>query len=198
MMTVRQIERLWDAQAYVKLYRELVAARPEALFQLDFELGRSIPVAAMALLRLDELIQTHAPLYGKLLRILLAAQEADGGWADPLTTALCLRALRSGNGQGPAIERGLAYLASLQKTEGIWPRIPIRRMPADPVTSAFILYHLGDQPRFRESIRFSDAVTWFHAHAPSLAPDVRRLWDRAHTRCQMNQSCTCAQAAVWS
>lgn len=188
MMTVRQIERLWDAEAYTKLYRELMVARPEASFQMELELGRAVPVAALALLRLDELCQSHTPVYGRLLRIVLAAQEADGGWGDLMTTALCLRALLSDNGQGQAIERGMGYLANLQKSEGIWPRVPIRRTPADPFVSAFILHQLGDQSQFRSRIRFTDAVSWFHTHSPTLTAEVRRLWNRAALRCRMHQS----------
>ena len=57
MITVRQMERLWGGKAYEKLFRELLAARPEASLRLEVELGRSIPAAALAIIRLDELSQ---------------------------------------------------------------------------------------------------------------------------------------------
>ena len=133
MITVRQIERLWNANTYPKLLRELLSARPEASLRLEADLQRSTPIAALAMIRLDELSQSYVPLFDRLLRTLLNDQQSDGGWGDPLTTALCLRTLMCDNGQGVAIDRGLTYLANLQKTEGIWPATPIRRMPADPV-----------------------------------------------------------------
>src|SRR2546428_386722 len=83
-------------------------------------------------------------------RALLAAQNVnDGGWGDPVVTALCVRALLCGRGNGPSIDFGLRYLANLQKTEGVWPAGPIRRLPADPAASAFVLFQLGDRPHFR-------------------------------------------------
>jgi hypothetical protein len=186
MITVRQIERAWIAQTYEKLFRELVAARPEASFRFEHEQGRAIPAAAMAVIRLDELSQSHVPLCGKLLRALLAAQEADGGWGDVMTTALCLRALLCSNGDGVAIERGLGYLVNLQKSEGVWPAVPLRRMPADGYVSAFVLYELADHARFRDSVRFGDAVRWFEENEPTLDPEARRLWDRARHRCRVH------------
>jgi len=187
MTTLRQIERLWVARRYETLFRYLMAARPEASFRLEVELARAIPAAALSLIRLDELCQSHQPLAIELLRTLLAAQEPDGGWTDPMTTALCLRALLSCQGAGASIERGLFYLANLQKTEGAWPNVPLRRLPADPYVSAYILYQLGDQPRFRETVRFLDALNWFDRHESSLDPEARRLWDRASSRCRLGQ-----------
>ena len=84
MMTVRHIERLWDAKSYGKLMRDLLIARPESGLRLETELGRGTPTAAMALIRLDELCQSGVPLYGRLLRTILNDQHADGGWGDPI------------------------------------------------------------------------------------------------------------------
>ena len=115
MITVRQVERDWNARHYEKLFRELTAFRPEASFRFEFEDNRSTPAAAMALIRLEELSQAHVPLYGRLLRAVLASQDQrDGGWSDPMVTALCLRALMAGRGNGLAIDLGLRYLADLQ------------------------------------------------------------------------------------
>ena len=185
MITIRQIERAWTARTYEKLFRELVAARPEAAFRFELEQGRAIPTAAMAVIRLDELSQSHVPLAGTLVRALLAGQEKDGGWGDAMTTALCLRALLCSTGDGVAIERGLEYLVNLQKAEGVWPAVPLRRMPADGYVSAFVLYELGDNARFREAVRFDDAVKWFEANESSLDPEALRLWSRARHRCRI-------------
>ena len=185
MTTLRQVERYWEARTYEKLFRELLAARPESAFRFEFEAGWAMPAAALAVIRLDELSQSHTPLYARLVRAVLAGQEPDGGWGDLVTTALCLRALTRGRGNGMAVERGLSYLANLQKNEGIWPAGPLRRMPADAYASGLVLYELGDCPAFREAVRFHEAVNWFEANEPWLGEETRRLWDRARLRCRL-------------
>lgn len=199
MMTVRHIEKLWNSDAHGRLLKELLAGRPEASLRLEHELTGRLPAAAMALLRLDELAQSHVPLYAKLLKTILAAQQSDGGWNDPVTSAICLRALLAGRGQGIAIDRGLFYLAQLQKSEGIWPNVPIRRMPADPFVSAFILLQLGFDARFRQAVRFIDALNWFEANELTLDSETRRLWDHASVRCQMHRPISTSQPVLsWS
>ena len=141
--------------------------------------------AALAVIRLDELDQSNAKIYPKLIKTILLAQEADGGWGDLVTTCICLRALFCGQGNGMAIDRGLRYLADMQKAEGIWPNVPIRRMPADPYISALILYELADQKAFRTAIRLRDAVDWFTAHEGDLDADTLNLWTRARTRARL-------------
>src|SRR4051812_10846813 len=103
MITIRQIERLFDAQQYRRLTAELLATRAEALAELQMALARAVPVAALGIIRMDELSQAHHGLYRRLLNVVLTAQDKDGGWGEPLTTALCLRALLCGNGNGPAV-----------------------------------------------------------------------------------------------
>ncbi|WP_428940786.1 hypothetical protein [Fontivita pretiosa] len=198
MTTVRHIEKLWRDKLYAKLLRQMLSGRPEASLRLELELNGPVPAAAMALLRLDELGQPHVPLYDKLLRAVLTAQEPDGGWGDPMTTALCLRGLMAGQGGGAAIERGLTYLAQLQKSEGIWPKVPLRRMPADPFVSAFVLLELGDHERFRQSVRFADALNWFQVHQHALDPETRRLWDHASIRCRIHRTCDVQSMLSWS
>lgn len=176
MITVRQMERFWQGRQYDRMFCLAMEMRPEASGRLAVEMARAIPAAAMTIVRLDELAQAHHPFCGQLLRTILAAQEADGGWGDPLVTTLCLKALMASNGQGVAIARGLAYLANLQKSEGLWPRIPIRRLAADPFVSAFILYQLADDARFAQLVRLEEALTWFAANGSSLDPETARLW----------------------
>jgi len=189
MMTVRQIERHWNARNYGRLLADLLAARPEASLHLGIDMARppAAAAAALAIIRLDELSQSDRKVHQPLLRAILSAQQADGGWGDFVITALCLRALLCGNGNGIAIERGMKYLADLQKPEGIWPNVPIRRMPADPYVSALILYQLADQPRFRQTIRIGDAVKWFARNQPNLDAESRELWQRASRRCPAPQ-----------
>jgi len=183
MITTRQIERFWTAKSFKKLFSELMAARPESAFHFDRELAKPSAVAALAMIRLDELSQSYLALYSQFLRTVLAAQEADGGWGDLATTALCIRALLCGNGDGVAIERGLAYLANLQKPQGIWPAVPIRRMAEDAAVSLFILHQLADQQCFRAAVRFADAVAWFEQHHHTLQPELGHFWERISARC---------------
>jgi len=195
MQTIRQIQRLWKAQQYPRLIRELMAARPESSLRAQAELGRAIPAAAMAIIRLDELSQPHAPICRDLINRILRGQDRDGGWTDPMTTALCIRALRCGGGHGQAVACAFAYLANLQKPEGIWPKEPLRRMPADPFTSAFIMLQLGQDQEFRSAIRFNDAVNWLNSNATEFDGETRKMWDRAVPRCRVRRVET---ALLWS
>ncbi len=174
MTTVRQIERRWNAAEYTRLAGELLAARLENAPQLRQACTGPIPAAALAMIRLDELHQAHAPLYARLLRRVLAAQEADGGWGDPLITALVVRALLGSQGAGPAIDAAMTYLGTLQKEEGAWPAESFRRMPADPFVTAVILHQLADDPRFQQAARLSDALAYLDEHAAE-DPLARRL-----------------------
>ena len=183
MITVRQIERLWDAKSYGQLRQELSVARLDAH---PFATDSRPAAAALAVIRLDELVQAHVKLYPALIRAILSSQEADGGWGDPLITSLCLRALLCGHGNGPAIDRGMAYLANLQKEDGSWPNGPIRRMPADAAVTARVLYELGDQPRFRKAVRVADALRWLRDNELQLDPDTRRLSQSVKLRCQQS------------
>jgi hypothetical protein len=176
MITVRQIERLWLSRDYTRIARLCLEIRPEASVRLALEVSRQAPVAALAVIKLDDLGQSYAPFCARLIRCLLGSQEADGGWGDPVATALAIKALSCGNGQGVAVERAITYLADLQKSDGLWPRIPLRRLPSEPFTSAFILYTLHDNPAFTSSVRFEDALTWFDHHATSLDPETDRLY----------------------
>jgi hypothetical protein len=156
-----------------------------------------VPAAAIAIIRLDELGQSHVPLYGPLVRALIATQQADGGWGDLMVTALALRGLLCGRGQGAVIADGMECLANLQKPEGIWPRIPVRRMPADSLVSAYVMLQLGNVADFRAAIRFGDAVNWFIANESTLEPDARRIWDRARVKCRLPRM-VAAAAPLWS
>src|SRR4051794_5966612 len=194
MITVRQIERLWENRQYDRLTTELLGNRAEDSARLRAYLSGSLPAAALALIRLDELNQAHAALAQKLIRRLLVSQSADGGWDDPLVTSLCARALMSAGGQGAAIDRALAHLADLQKTEGIWPKEPIRRLGADAYVSSFILFQLGGVAQFRQTVRLDDAVHWFESHSDRLDADTRRLWELAALKCRVRR----VGALVWS
>jgi len=183
MMTVRQIERLWGARGYKRLFHELLTARPEAALRLGVDTTRPVCAAALGVIRLDELGQGSATICSTLIKTIIAAQDADGGWGDLVASALCLRALLTSNGHGPIVERALRYFANLQKPEGIWPNVPIRRMPADPYVSALVLYEIAGQPGVADVVRIGDAITWFESHQNALDAEARALWSRARLKC---------------
>lgn len=195
MITIRQIERLWGSKHYERLFRDLISNRPEGTIRAQMMLGQPMGTAAMGMIRLYELSQEHTPMYATLLRAILAGQQEDGGWGDAMTTALCCRALLLGGGVGAAVQRGLAYLASLQKAEGIWPNVPIRRMPADAYISAFVVYQLAEHVEFRNAVRFLDAINWFEEHESSLDAETQILWERASTRCRLHRA---IETSLWS
>jgi hypothetical protein len=138
------------------------------------------------MIRLDELSQSNGPVYRRLLNVVLTSQQADGGWGDPMTTAMCIRALLCGGGDGSGVVRGLGYLASLQQPKGSWPREPLRRMPSDAFATVFILMQLGDRDSFRRAVRFDDTVAWMTqaGGAKQLDGETSRLWSHAALRCR--------------
>ncbi len=176
MITVRQIERLWNARDYSRMLSLLMDVRPETSLRAATELAKAIPVAAMAVIRLDELNQSSAAVYGRMIRTILCGQERTGGFGNPMVTALCLRALMCGCGFGSAIERGLGYLAWLQGPEGLWPREPEHCSAGDPYVTAFILHQLADDARFVEMIPTEGTFAWFRWHESVLDGDTARLW----------------------
>jgi hypothetical protein len=192
VQTLRQIERFWSARQYDRLARELLAARPEFSGRLLGELSESVPCAALALIRLDELNQGHRPFNQTLIRAIIAPQEGDGGWGDPLVSAICIRALLCNGGHGLSIERGISYLAELQKPDGLWPAIAVLRTASDSFVSAFILFQLTDSPAFRSAVNMDGAVEWFLRNESKLDGDAQRLWYRAGPRCRLRTFATAA------
>jgi len=185
MMTVRQMERLWNTQKHRQLLDELLIARPEAPYARRLREGAcALPAAAIGIIRLEELAQSHVPLYSTLQHAILSAQEVDGGWGDPMITALCTRSLETCHGTGLALQRALAQLANLQQDQGAWPAVPLRRMPADGVVTAFILSQLADSAAFRNAARFDAAVNWFETHLRQLDWESRQCWERIRLRCR--------------
>src|SRR5262249_10281530 len=80
MLTVRHIEKLWDARKYQQILCELISPRVEMAAGEELNQTPDAAAAALALIRLDELHQAHASLCSRLIRSLVSLQEADGGW----------------------------------------------------------------------------------------------------------------------
>ena len=182
MITVRQLERLWHEKAFARMSALLLEMRPESSLRLAQELARPTAVAALCVIRLDELAQSHTPFCSRMIRAVLAAQELDGGFGDALSTALCIRALSCSAGHGPAIDRGLSYLGTLQKEDGSWPRIPLRRFPGDSFITALILYHLGENESFLHGTRANTAFDWLSAHESELDIETTRIFRTVRVR----------------
>lgn len=177
MVTVRQLERLWVEKQYERIIRLCLEMRAEASVRLVTELSQKAASAAgMMVIRLDELGLSHMPFCRELIRVVIQGQKSDGGWGDPLATAVSLRALLCGGGDGMCVEKGIEYLADLQKEDGLWPRVALRRLPGDAFVTAFILLQLGDQARFAEAIRADDAMAWLQEHEDALDLETARLW----------------------
>jgi len=182
MTTVRQIERFWNAADNGALIAHLCADRPEfAPIATD---RAKVIAAALAVIRIDEFGQSFHPLAARLIRSIVAGQEADGGWGDVLPTVLALRALACSRGDGLAIENGMHWLAELQKDDGAWPAGPPRRLPADAATTVFVLMHLGQHARLRAAARVGQAMKWLEANEEQLDPAGKRLAQRALLRCR--------------
>ncbi len=197
MLTVRHLEREWNARAYRRLMAELLSARGEASPKAMTDLAKPAGVAAMVMVRLDELGQAHVPLFSTLLRTVLAAQDADGGWGDPVVTALAVRALRLANGNGVAVDRGMQYLANLQKENGLWPAEPLKRLSGDSFVTAWVLFHLGGDPSFRRLVQYDDALAALELMESEHTPETRRLWARVNRRQPLRRPAE-RPATIWS
>ena len=176
MITLRQLQRLWQVKSFSRMSSLLLEMRAESSLRLAQEVARPLPLAALAIIRLDELSQAHTPFCAQMIRTILAAQEQDGGFGDALTSALCIRALSCCNGHGTAIDRGLKYLATLQKEDGSWPRIALRRFGGDAFITALVLYHLGENEKFIQATRAEAAFDWLSAQEPEMDPETTRVF----------------------
>lgn len=192
MITLRQLERWWNAGQWAAAVRELSAGRADVPGDLVHDLASPHAAAAMILIRLDELHQPFVPLASRLRRFLVAQQQADGGWDNAATTALCLRALREGDGGGLVIQRATRYLADLQRADGLWPRMPLRRLPGDALTTAFIVAHLA-AALGEGAIHWNDASIALERHEADMDAATRRLARVAAQRAMVHRG-----AVSWS
>lgn len=192
MLTIRQIERLWESKDFPRLARELLAGRVESSPQLVLLASQAPACTALALIRLDELGAASHPLAQKLIHSLLRTQNGDGSFSvlqlagapsgpDLVVTALAARALAISNGQGPAVDRAVAYLLDLQKDDGTFPRIPIRRTEADAFTTQQVRLHLANVPQAKQRLRPTEAAAPHGRPAQHTlkAPTANRFRDQA-------------------
>jgi hypothetical protein len=144
MLTLRQIERLWQLRAYNRLIDELCTGRAEAVGGIRQLVQGPVAAAALTVIRLSELCQGNQPRVAAMVRYICASRKPDGGFGDVITTALCVRALAGDGGAGSVIDGALAYLAQVQREDGEWPRESNNRFPGDPAVTAFVLLQLAE------------------------------------------------------
>lgn len=176
MFIARHLERDFRTGDFHHIVISCLEMRPEASVRLVAAIATPVGAAAMAIIRLDELSQNHHPLTARMIRALIATQDADGGWGDVLLTALCVRALSCSHGQGPALDRGIAYLAQLQRTDGAWPSIPLRRMPGDLFVTALVVQQLSEHIRFASAVNLQGALDYLDQRQSEMDLETERLW----------------------
>ncbi len=142
MLTMKQAERLWQLKAYERLTDELCTGRAEAVGGIRQLLHGPLVAASLTVIRMGELHQSHQPFVSRMVKFLIASQQADGGFGDAVITALAVRALATDSGAGSGLEAGLTFLDHLQRDDGEWPKEPLKRLPGDPTVTAFVLLQL--------------------------------------------------------
>jgi len=167
MMTIRQVDRLWQLKAYDRLIDDLCVGRAEAVGGIRQLIHGPIAAAALVVIRMDELLQGHLPQVARAVRYLIESQEADGGWGDAVTTALCVRALARSGGAGPVVDRGLALLGLLRRDDGEWPREPFKRFEGDPAVTAFVIHQLIETRTPAAKTLIADTVERLAAETPA-------------------------------
>lgn len=176
MFMARHLERGFRTGDFHRIVSSCLEMRPEASVRLAAAIATPVGAAAMAIIRLDELSQNHNPLAARMIRALISTQDADGGWGDVVLTALCVRALSCSHGQGPALDRGIAYLAQLQRSDGAWPSIPLRRMPGDPFVTALVVQQLSEDVRFASAANVRGALEYLGQRQSEMDMETERLW----------------------
>ncbi len=164
-----EIRKLWSEGRVDALARMLAERRSEwSAWSVDRVRSLSA-AAALGILTLVEMGSGPGdPLVREMGAALLAAQDSLGGWENPWTTSLVLRALSAGEIDGAAFARGLAYLASTQEATGGWAGSD----SAGLHDTAFVLTMLGDLADFRSAVDVGRAVDWYEA--VQLAPSASR------------------------
>ena len=175
MLTIRQVDRLWQLQAYSRLIDELCAGRAEATGGIRQLISGPVAAAALVVVRMDELHQGHLPQVSKAVRYILSMQEADGGWGDVVTTALCVRALARSSGTGPAIERGLTLIQALRRDDGEWPREPFKRFEGDPAVTAFVIRQLVETRTDAATALVKSTIDRLTTEEPAVTPGDRQM-----------------------
>lgn len=181
MTTIRQINALLTTNQPAKLLRELSRFRADVtdtvLTEVENAEGTGLAAVALAAIRLQEIDQTHTPMYASLIGRLLSSQSTDGTWHDgcPFVSAMAIRALLNWPETALAANRGIEAIARMQRDDGGFPRIGPRRLPGDALATAFILTHLGQFAAFADRVRLGAALHWLGQNRNELSAADRAL-----------------------
>lgn len=196
MLSVNLIQKLFDTQDHSRMIGCLADNGTTLPLAVQARLTQSIAAAGLGLRRLVELSYGPTALSSAMTDTLLAGQQPDGSFQgtcdrDPLVTAGAVAGLsavlREYDGQAAvdspvladAIDRALASLNAMQMEDGLFCHGDDRTIEDRALTSAYVLFLLARQPRFREAIRFADLMTWFDERADRLEPVTLELYQMA-------------------
>jgi len=195
MLSDNHIQKLFNTQDHSRMIGSLADNGTTLPLALQSRLTQPIAAAGLGLRRLVELTYGPTPLSRDMTAALLEGQLEDGSFVgnsdrDPLATAAALAGLaavlREHHGMGEdrpdltdALERGLASLHPMQMEDGLFCHGDDRTIEDRALTSVFVLFLLARLPRFRESVRFADLMTWFDERADRLDDVTLELYHMA-------------------
>lgn len=192
MLSATHIQKLFESQDHSRMIGCLADNGTALPLPLQARLTQSAAAIGLGLRRLSELTYGSTPLSRAMTEALLRQQQADGTFPgsvdrDPLTTAAAVAGLAAVLREqsipdarlSDALEQALAALAAMQDAQGLFRHSDDRTQQDRALTSAFVLLLLARLPRFRETVRFAELMTWFDERADRLEPDTTELYHMA-------------------
>ncbi len=193
MLSATHIQKLFDSHDHGRMIGCLAQNGTALPLPLQARLTQSAAAIGLGLRRLAELIYGQTSLSMAMTDTLIQDQQPDGAFPgtvdhDPLTTAAAAAGLAAilreqqtvpDQGLTDALDRALIALTTMQDAEGLFHHSDDRTEEDRALTSAFILFLLARLPRFRETIRFAELMTWFDERADRLDEDAAQLYHMA-------------------
>ncbi len=193
MLSATHIQKHFDNHDHCRMIDSLAQNGTALPLPLKARLSQSTAAVGLGLRRLSELIYGPTSLSRDMAKTLLIAQQPDGAFPgssdlDPLTTASATAGLAAvlreqtatpDSQLEDALDLAMSALAAMQDAEGLFIHSDDRTEEDRALTSAFVLFLLARLPRFRESIRFAELMTWFDERADRLDPDTAELYHMA-------------------
>lgn len=193
MLSATHIQKLFDGRDYSRMIGCLAQNGTALPLQLQARLTQSAAAVGLGLRRLSELIYGQTSLSMAMTDSLIRDQLPEGAFPgtvdnDPLATAAAAAGLAAvlreqqtmpDQALTDALDRALIALTTMQDAEGLFRHSDDRTEEDRALTSAFVLFLLARLPRFRESIRFAELMTWFDERADRLDDDTAQLYHMA-------------------
>ena len=210
MLSAMHIQKLYDTQDHSRMIGCLAQNGTALPLPLQAKLTQSAAAIGLGLRRLSELIYGQTSLSVAMTNSLIQNQLPDGAFPgtvdnDPLTTAAATTGLAAilreqqavpDQGLTNALDRALIALTAMQDAEGLFRHSDDRTEEDRALTSAFVLFLLARLPRFRESIRFAELMTWFDERADRLDEDTAQLYHMASLDDPAHQTYSPAMDAI--